>query len=997
MNRFRRGFSIRLIIVVITLILVATAVGCKDEPEHQHSFSETWSSDETYHWHAATCGHSDVADKAEHEWNEGEVTDPATTTKEGTMTFTCTVCGKTRTEAIPMIICNHLWQIVDAESFNPTHTATGLDTRVCSICGEKKVTELPALVNNHTYEAEWTYDETDHWHEATCGHDVTSGKAPHSWDEGEITTPATHETDGLKTYTCTVCGKTKDEVIPKAEDAHTFSEEWTTDATYHWHAATCGHDVKSSEGYHGWDEGVVTTPATHTTDGLRTYTCEVCGKTWTETIQMAEDTHTFSNDWSTDESKHWHAATCGHEVKSLEGNHSWNEGEVTTPATHTTDGLRTFTCTVCGKTRTEVIPMDASAHTFSETWSKDSDYHWHDATCGHAVIEGKTSHVWNDGVVTTSPTHTTTGTKRYTCTVCGQTKDEVLPALADAHTFSEEWSSDETYHWHESTCGHPVLEGKTTHSWNEGTVTKAATEFEDGIRTFTCTVCGKTRTEVIAHSHVHSYPDYWKYKQVEGSPVKYKACTCGNEVSESASYEDIFDLYEGGLYVKYVDALERYEIITGNWTIPSTLGEEAVTGIEYGAFCDQTELTGIVLPNSVTEIGDYILEGCTSVSSLSIPASVTDISGSLLGGCESPVEVSIASDNPNYKIENGMLLSKDGTTLVSSLNKGGSITIPDGVTEIAFNAFFENPYVTQIITPDSLTTIGSYAFSYSQNLGRLVISSSVENIGEEAFIICSSLEIVVDGSNPKFSSEDGVLYNKEKTVLIAYPSARGAVTIKDGVTEVGRAAFQGCEAITSVTIPETVTRLDHYCFYDCDGLTSVVIPDSVTALGWEAFADCSNLTEITVGINAAPDMCERIFARTPANITFKSGRITIPGNMLSGGNLISAVTIPDTVNTIGDNAFMNCKWIISIVIPDGVTKISANTFSGCTGLESVTIPASVTSIGSNAFKGCEYLHLSGITFGGTKAQWATISKTSGWNAGVDATCKVHCTDGDVLI
>lgn len=991
MNKFRN-----LVIVVMALILVlATAVGCKDEPEHQHTFSETWSSDETYHWHAATCGHGDVADKAEHDWNEGEVTEPATTTKEGTMTFTCTVCGKTKTEVIPFV-CTHSWQIVPEESFNPTHTSTGIDTRICTICGEKKVTELPALVNNHTYAAEWTYDTTNHWHEATCGHDVTSGLAPHSWDEGTVTTPATHTTDGIKTYTCTVCGTTREEVIPMAEDAHTFSEDWSSDEFTHWHAATCGHDVKSSEGYHGYDEGVVTTPATHTANGVKTYTCEVCGRTWTETIPMADDAHTFSEEWTTDETKHWHAATCGHDVKSAEGDHSWDEGTVTTPATHTTDGVRKYTCTVCGKTRTEVIPMDASAHTFSETWSKDADYHWHEATCGHAVIEGKTSHTWNDGEVTTAPTHTTTGIKRFTCTVCGQTKDTVLPALVDEHTFSEDWSSDETNHWHASTCGHPVQSGKAAHTWDGGVVTKEATEFEDGIKTYTCTVCGKTRTETIAHSHVHSYPDYWKYRQVEGSPVRYKVCACGDEISEAANYDEFFRLDEGMLACIWNDELERCEIITGNWIIPSSIGGNPVTGIEDDAFYGMTELTGIVLPDSVTTIGSYILEKCTGVTSLSIPASVTDISSMLLSGCESTVEVSIDPGNPKYKVENGMLLSKDGTKLISSLNKGGSITIPDGVTEIGDSAFSDNPYVTQIITSDSLTTIGVYAFSYCQNLGRITISSSVEAIGEGAFSECHSLEIVVDGSNPNYSSEDGALYNKDKTVLLDYPSARGALTIKTGVTEIGGGAFQGCP-ITSLTIPDTVTRLGNYCFYDCDGLTSVIIPDSVTALGWEVFADCSNLTEVTIGINAAPDMCERIFARTPAHIIFKSGRTEIQGNMLSGGNLITEVTIPDTVNAIGGNAFMNCKWITSIVIPDGVKTIVANTFSGCTALESVTLPASLTSIGSNAFKNCEYLHLNGITFCGTIAQWAAVYKTTGWSVGVNASCKVHCTDGDVSI
>ena len=99
----------------------------------------------------------------------------------------------------------------------------------------------------HTFSSEWTYDNTYHWHEPTCGHDVVAGKNVHSWDGGVETTVATHFTDGVRLLTCTVCKATKTEVVPASADAHTYSEDWTTDETYHWHASTCGHDVVSSK------------------------------------------------------------------------------------------------------------------------------------------------------------------------------------------------------------------------------------------------------------------------------------------------------------------------------------------------------------------------------------------------------------------------------------------------------------------------------------------------------------------------------------------------------------------------------------------------------------------------------------------------------------------------------------------------------------------------------------------------------------------------------
>lgn len=145
--------------------------------------------------------------------------------------------------------------------------------------------------NKHEAKSEWKWNDAQHWHEcATKGHDDKLDEAEHTWDDGVITTEPTETAEGVKTFTCTVCKHTKTESVAKLTHTHTFAEEWTSDETKHWHASTCGHDVKKDEANHAWDDGVITTPATTTTPGVKTYTCTVCDKTKTEPIAVLAKT-----------------------------------------------------------------------------------------------------------------------------------------------------------------------------------------------------------------------------------------------------------------------------------------------------------------------------------------------------------------------------------------------------------------------------------------------------------------------------------------------------------------------------------------------------------------------------------------------------------------------------------------------------------------------------------------------------------------------------------
>jgi hypothetical protein len=147
--------------------------------------------------------------------------------------------------------------------------------------------------------------------------------------------------------------------------------------------------------------------------------------------------------------------------------------------------------------------------------------------------------------------------------------------------------------------------------------------------------------------------------------------------------------------------------------------------------------------------------------------------------------------------------------------------------------------------PDSVTSIGRGAFSHCNNLTSIAISKNVTSIKEDAFVYCDNLaEITVDEDNQKYRSDEGILYNKDQTEIIACPIGKGFMhfTIPDSVTKIGEDAFSSCDSLTSITIPDGVTSIGDQAFFLCENLTSITIPYSVTSIRAWTFEGCDNLT-----------------------------------------------------------------------------------------------------------------------------------------------------------
>ena len=297
--------------------------------------------------------------------------------------------------------------------------------------------------------------------------------------------------------------------------------------------------------------------------------------------------------------------------------------------------------------------------------------------------------------------------------------------------------------------------------------------------------------------------------------------------------------------------------------LPSVIDGKAVTSIGANAFnaynietC--SNLTNVIIPDSVTSIGDFAFYNCTSLTDVTIPDSVTSIGDYAFEGCESLT----------------------------------SIIIPDSVTSIGSCAFYDCTSLTDVTIPDSVTSIGDYTFGW-----------------------CTSLtEIIVDSNNESYTSKDGVLFDKSLETIICYPEGKmGNFTIPDSVTSIGDGAFGDCTSLTDITIPASVTSIGDWAFSGCANLTSVTIPDSVTSIGSYAFHYCENLTDITIPANVTSIGDYAFFCC--ANLT----SITIPDSVTSidyeafyNCTSLTDVTISKSVTSIGSSAFANCTNLTDI-------------------------------------------------------------------------------------
>ena len=261
------------------------------------------------------------------------------------------------------------------------------------------------------------------------------------------------------------------------------------------------------------------------------------------------------------------------------------------------------------------------------------------------------------------------------------------------------------------------------------------------------------------------------------------------------------------------------------------------------------------------------------------------------------------------------------------------VTIEDGVEEIKKYAFYYCRYLRSVKLPATLKSVGSYAFWNSLSLSNIYIPASLTDLSAKAFTEGGMSAYEVSPDNPVYSSEDGIMFNKDKTELLHFPAKKQveSYSIPEKVEKIGELAFE-CNQLNEVIFHDKLLSIDDYAFFLCEKLAKADVPNSVEFVGESAFSRCYNLKE----------------AHIPEKLT------VIPPGLFEYGYKLEKVNIPSTVTSIGKSAFRYCRKMNDLRLPEGLVEIGDEAFNGWE-MTSLVIPNSVTTIGRQAFDGCTEL------------------------------------------
>lgn len=391
-----------------------------------------------------------------------------------------------------------------------------------------------------------------------------------------------------------------------------------------------------------------------------------------------------------------------------------------------------------------------------------------------------------------------------------------------------------------------------------------------------------------------------------------------------------------------------FEIVNGclvkyNGNASDVVIPDSVTSIGNSAFNSNKKLTSVKIPNSITSIGGYAFHGCNKLKKVNIPNSVNLIRENTFSSCTSLISVVI----PDGLISIGDCAFEDCSNLAS-------IGIPNSVTTIGDLAFHNCNSLTRVVIPDGVTRICRYTFCSCKNLASVRIPNSIISIGAYAFSGCESLSDVEIPDSVDSIDDHAFQYCK----TLSY------VKLANGVVSIGKSAFSNCENLSHIDIPDSVASIGDFAFGCCFGLASMVIGDGIASIGNDALYGCKNLT---VWVNDISKFKNSIYLNrndwNPDGRPICTIEKTTKSEIAMDFEIVDGclkkykgqkthVVIPEGVTSIDDKAFYNKKKLISVIIPNNVTHIGNEVFHGCRNLVAVSIPNSVTSIGDRAFKHC---------------------------------------------
>ena len=447
----------------------------------------------------------------------------------------------------------------------------------------------------------------------------------------------------------------------------------------------------------------------------------------------------------------------------------------------------------------------------------------------------------------------------------------------------------------------------------------------------------------------------------------------------------------------------------GCQNLESVMLPESLTTLGSEAFQYCKSLRAVKIPSKVTTIPDQCFDGCSSLNSVTIPEGVTAIGDHAFGSCslsnaltlpESLEKIGDCAFYYNSSLKSVNIPAKVKTIKNSAFSLCGltELVIPEGVQTIGSDAFYKNS-LENLTLPSTITSIGYEAFCDNNNLKSIICNAATPpTLGENAFYSGSTSSIKVplhsiasyrkafgwkDFSN-YYGGEmiaDGITYRineKEAMVAAVEPSLTeanipSAVEFEGNrylVIKINGYAFADNTNLTAVTLPDGLVEIGNNAFYNCKNLESVTLPESLTTFGYDAFEGCKSLRAVKIpsGVTAIPSSCFRECSSLES-VTIPEGVTTIEDGAFQSCNL-KALTLPESLEKIKVNAFVNNSSLKSVNIPAKVKKIEAQAFASCgltelviqegvqtidnyafnsNSLQNLTLPSTITSIGNNAF------------------------------------------------
>lgn len=435
--------------------------------------------------------------------------------------------------------------------------------------------------------------------------------------------------------------------------------------------------------------------------------------------------------------------------------------------------------------------------------------------------------------------------------------------------------------------------------------------------------------------------------------------------------------------------------------IPQTYSGAKVTSIATGAFRGQTMITDVIIPEGVTYIGREAFAGCSALVRVQIPTSVTQVGANLFEG--TPYDSTLTGE-----------LVYINSILYRCQSDAVTVSIRQGTTVIAEEAFINRVNLAAIVVPDGVSYIGSNAFKNCSALSQIEIPKSVRDIVANAFdgtkwyedrkhemIYINDLlyrvpaEIIVQSEQPTGSLSDkdaaelaksgvatqivpntNVIVKEDITTICTLAFANTPVQkvqLPSTLTTIRYGAFQNCTALKQITLPKSMTFIEGGAFQNCSALSSILVPQNVTYLGASAFSGCTSLTSATLpqaitrissglfencsslttvqASSALTSIGSRAFAETSALSSFTFPQtLTAVGAESFTGSGIVTANLPQSVTYLGAGAFADCTKLVYAQVPAAIQAIRERTFRNCTELKNVSIPEGIRYIGAAAFQ-----------------------------------------------